>query len=86
MALCMALVEHSKHILSLLNLTGSSGLRGSELKRLSSMSNVELEKILKALWDQGYLSGVRDESCCGSGCRFMCVSYMDENRKWMVIE
>lgn len=35
---------------------------------------------------QGFLTGVREDRCCGRGCAFMCVSYTAEDRVWRLSE
>lgn len=84
----MSDIDHSDTIVSLLQDTGSSGCCGIDLQRLSGLSEdeFEFEKASETLWDEGYLCGVREDSCCGRGCRFMCISYMEKDRIWRLIE
>lgn len=78
--------DHSDIIVSLLKDVGSSGCCGIDLKRLSGLSENEFEKVSETLRVEGYLCGVREEICCGRGCRFMCISYRDQDRVWRLIE
>lgn len=78
--------KHSQSIIVLLRVSGVKGCSGSEIKRRTGMSDMDFERVSKKLWEEGWLCGIRNEICCGRGCRFMCVSYMDENSTWRLIE
>lgn len=82
----MSDVQLSDTLFTLLHDAGSSGCYGVELQRLSRLSENEFVKASEALWNKGYLCGVREESCCGRGCQFMCISYMDKGRIWRLID
>ncbi|MBB6522502.1 hypothetical protein [Pseudoteredinibacter isoporae] len=77
--------ENSNAIVRFLKNAGSHGLHGVELKRLSALPEAVFDHESKYLWDQGQLSGIPEENCCGRGCRFMCVSYMEEERVWRLM-
>jgi len=51
-----------------------------------SLTVVLTYQLGETLWDEGYLCGVRKESCCGRGCRFMCISYMEKDRIWRLVK
>ncbi len=82
----MSSVENLNVLVRFLKNSGSHGLHGAELKRLSSMPDDVFDIEAKRLWDQGRLSGIPEENCCGRGCRFMCMSYMEEDRIWRLME
>ena len=78
--------DHSDIIVSLLEDVGSSGCCGIDLQRFSGLPEDEFEKVSETFWNEGYLCGVREEICCGRGCRFMCISYMEMDRIWRLVE
>lgn len=78
--------EVNNAIVSLLKEVGQSGTSGTELSQLSGISHCKFKQEAKKLWDQGFLSGIPEDGCCGRGCRFMCVSYMEEDLIWRLIE
>ncbi|CAA0096320.1 Uncharacterised protein [BD1-7 clade bacterium] len=82
----MSDVEYSKKSFLCCKMLESPRCCSIDLKRLSGMPEDEFEKVSATLWDEGYLSRAREEGCCGRGCRFMCIFYMEQDRIWRLIE
>lgn len=78
--------KYSQNIIALLRESGVKGCSGLEIKRRTGMSDMDFTRVSKKLWEEGWLCGVRNEICCARGCRFMCVSYMNESCTWRLIE
>jgi len=57
--------DTSSVILRLLTEAGKAGLHCLELKRLSRLPEDLFNLEATRLWDQGQLTGVREDRCCG---------------------
>lgn len=72
-----------KHqILKILNDAGDKGITGRDLMSKCHLGEEAFLRQSESLWGKMQLTGIRDESCCGRGCGFICVSYMEMNKKW----
>lgn len=74
--------DSANPLICLLKEAGCLGLTGSDLKRKTGMSDEVFEEESDKLWLQRRLIGSRSDNCCGRGCGFMCVSYMEESHLW----
>jgi len=74
--------EKLQTITHLFEQAGDSGLTYEDLKSELNIPINELKQLCEQLWQQGTLTGLRTGKCCGRGCRFMCVAYMDVSKKW----
>lgn len=82
----MTEISDSKSIMGLLAEAGDAGLTGLELKRLTQMNDEEFNNESEKLWMRQRLTGIRKNGCCGRGCGFLCVSYMELDQVWRLIE
>ncbi|WP_096753138.1 hypothetical protein [Phaeobacter gallaeciensis] len=82
----MTEIADSKSIMGLLAEAGDAGLTGQELKRLTQMNDEEFTNESEKLWMRQRLTGIRENGCCGRGCGFMCVSYMELDQVWHLNE